>query len=354
MGRRYLVTGAAGFIGSTFVRRLLSQQPDALVWSLDRVDGVIGRMDNLAGIGSERHRLVRGDICDAGLVARLFADARPDVVVHFAAESHVDRSIDGPGAFVRSNVQGTFTLLEAARFAWHGDFAGRRFHQVSTDEVFGDRGSDDNVADEGTAFAPRSPYAATKAAADHMVRAWHQTWGLPVSLTFGCNNLGPRQHPEKLVPLVILRALAGQTLPIYGDGLAMRRWLHVDDHADAILAVLAHDRTVGHAYGVGPTEGTTNLTLVQRICAVLDARRPAGAPHAALIRHVADRPGHDRCYHTSAAALQDAVGWRPRIALDDALARTVDWYLDHPAWVSRVTSNDAWKAWMARWYGDRG
>ncbi len=351
--RHVLVTGAAGFIGSAFVRRLLAARPDAHVWSVDILHGVSGSLHNLSGVGSDRHCFVRADVCDAPAMAALVADEDIDTIVHFAAETHVDRSIDGPGAFVRTNVQGTWSLLDAARSAWlvrGGDLAGRRFHQISTDEVFGDRGDEGNAATEDTLRAPRSPYAASKAAADHLVAAWHATYGLPVSTTLSSNNLGPRQHPEKLVPLVILRALAGQPLPLYGDGLQVRRWLHVDDHADAILAVLSAD-TVGESFAVGPDRGTTNLDLVQRICAALDRRRPGGAPHARLITHVRDRPGHDRVYHTDPARLHARLGWKPRYSLHDAVEATVDWYLAHPDWVGRVTADTAWGQWVARWYG---
>ena len=353
--RRILVTGAAGFIGSAFVRALLARRPDALVWSLDALTGVAGSLANLEGVGDPRHVLVRGDICDAGLVQALLSDHDIDTIVHFAAETHVDRSIAGPGAFVRTNVHGTWTLLEAARQRWlrpGHEATGCRFHQVSTDEVFGDRGDEANAADEDSAFAPRSPYAASKAAADHLVRSYFHTYGLPVSLTFSCNNLGPRQHPEKLVPLVLLRALAGQPLPLYGDGEQVRRWLHVDDHCAAILAVL-EGGPVGGAWAVGPAEGTRNRDLVQRLCALLDQRRPAGAPHARLLTRVADRPGHDRVYHTSAERIAAELGWRPAIGLDEALARTLDWYLANPRWLERAVGRASWRQWMERWYGGR-
>lgn len=348
MSRRVLLTGAAGFIGSAMVRLLLTERPGWRVVGLDRLHGVGGRLENLGGLPPGDFRLVRGDIADEALVANLFAEERPDLVLHFAAESHVDRSIAGPGAFVRSNVLGTWVLLEAARRAWGGR-QDVRFHQVSTDEVFGDRGDEANVADETSAFSPRSPYAASKAAADHLVRSYHQTWGLPVSFTWSCNNLGPRQHPEKLVPLCILRALAGQDLPLYGDGRQVRRWLHVDDNCRAILAV-AEGAVAGEGFAVGPEEGTANLDLVRRLCALLDQRRPDGAPHAARIRHVADRPGHDRVYHSSPARLRERLGWAPRLGLDGALAATLDWYLDHPGWLLAVAESEEYRGWIRRWY----
>lgn len=353
--RSVLVTGAAGFIGSAFVRQLLATRPDVTVVSLDVLTGVAGTLANLEGVGDPRHELVRGDICDSGLVDSLVVERDIDTVVHFAAETHVDRSIAGPGAFVRTNVQGTWTLLEAARRHWlrpGHDGARCRFHQVSTDEVFGDRGDESNPADEDSCVAPRSPYAASKASADHLVRSYQHTYGLPISLTYACNNLGPRQHPEKLVPLVILRALAGQSLPLYGDGAAVRRWLHVDDHCRAILAVLDAGQA-GRAYAVGPRQGTSNLDLVRRLCALVDQERPQAAPHARLIRHVADRPGHDRVYHTVADRITVELGWTPTAGLDQALASTLRWYLDNPEWVSRVTGRASWRQWLRRWYGGR-
>ncbi|NOY26491.1 MAG: dTDP-glucose 4,6-dehydratase [Oligoflexia bacterium] len=351
--KRVLVTGAAGFIGSAFVRLLLDKRPDLRITSLDVLTGAAGLLANLDGLGAASHRLVQGDVCNRALLDSLLADEDIDTIVHFAAESHVDRSIDGPGAFVRTNVQGTWTLLDAARQRWlrsGHDGAGCRFHQVSTDEVFGDR---QHIGDatEDSPFRPRSPYAASKAAADHLVRSYQHTYGLPVSITFACNNLGPRQHPEKLVPLVILRALAGQTLPLYGDGTAVRRWIHVDDHCRAVLAVLDAGQA-GRAYAVGPLAGTSNLDLVQRLCARLDQIRPAAAPHADLIRFVKDRPGHDQVYRTSADRLRTELGWRPRLDLDQALDLTLAWYLDHPDWIRKATARPAWSQWLSTWYGD--
>jgi len=352
---RVLVTGAAGFIGSAFVRRLLARHPQARVWSLDALTGPGGRMDNLRDLDRERHVLVRGDVCDARQVQALIDGQDIDTIVHLAAESHVDRSIAGPAAFVRTNIQGTATLLEAARAAWCGpgrSTRGRRFHQVSTDEVFGDRQVEANAADEDSAFAPRSPYAASKAAADHLVGSYHHTYGLPTSITFSCNNLGPRQDPEKLVPLVIARSLRGESLPLYGAGTQVRRWLYVDDHCDALLAVIEGD-CVGERFAVGPSQGTGNLELVRRLCAVLDQRLPAGAPHAERIVHVSDRPGHDRLYHTRADRLEQRLGWRPTLDLGQALARTVDWYLAHPDWLRQVVASARWRAWERQWYRDR-
>lgn len=350
--RTVLITGAAGFIGSAMVRLLRAERPDWRLVSLDRLHGVGGNTANLEGTGGEGHRLVRGDIADEALVRELFEAEAIDTVVHLAAETHVDRSIAGPGAFVRSNVLGTWVLLEAARQVWAGDRA-TRFHQVSTDEVFGDRGQDSNVAHEDSAFAPRSPYAASKASADHLVRSYQHTWGLPVSFSWSCNNLGPRQHPEKLVPFCILRALSGQELPLYGDGRQIRRWLHVEDHCRAILAVLEAPGQ-GLGYAVGPLDGTENLDLVRRLCSLLDLRRPAAAPHAARICHVADRPGHDRVYHTAADRIRAELGWEPRYNLDQALEQTLDWYLENPDWLARVGRGEDFRRWVEAWYAGRG
>jgi len=361
--KQVLVTGAAGFIGSALVRRLLAGLPGVQVVSLDRVAGAAGSLDNLVGVGPDRHCLVRGDVCDRDLVDHLLRAHDIDTVIHCAAETHVDRSIDGPGAFVRTNVQGTWTVLEAARRRWLGrgqDATACRFHQVSTDEVFGDRqdridpASGSQLAVESSAFRPSSPYAASKAAADHLVLSYHHTYGLPVSITFSCNNLGPRQYPEKLIPFMLLRALSGQPLPLYGDGLARRRWLHVDDHCDAIMAVIQADVS-GQSFAVGPQACVTNLDLIERLCVILDRRRPLAAPgvasHADAICLVADRPGHDRLYSSSPAKLRDRLAWSPALDLDSALDATVAWYLAHPAWLRRATAGPQWAGWLDRWYG---
>lgn len=347
-----LVTGGAGFIGSAFVHAWCARTDEELV-NLDLLT-YAGNMDNLADLPAQgRHTFVHGDICDRELVGRLLATHAPRAVVHLAAESHVDRSIKGADAFIRTNVGGTCALLDEATAYWRalpgGDQSRFRFLHVSTDEVFGTLGPSDAPFTEHSAFKPNSPYAASKASADHLVRAWHVTHGLPVLTTNCSNNYGLRQFPEKLIPLCIARALAGEPLPIYGDGQQVRDWLHVDDHCDALRLVLERGR-VGATYLVGGHGETANLDLVHALCGVLDEARPGGAPHAALIRFVADRPGHDRRYAIDPSLLRDELGWRPRRSLADGLRQTVRWYLDNGAWLERVRSG-AYREWVAEHYG---
>lgn len=333
-----LVTGGAGFIGANFVLQAVA---DGLrVVNLDKLT-YAGNPDTLASLAdNERHVFVQGDIGDRALVARLLAEHRPDAIVNFAAESHVDRSIDGPAAFVETNVVGTLGLLECARDYWRGlEGAARdgfRFLHVSTDEVYGSLG-DEGKFTEQTAYAPNSPYSASKAASDHLVRAFHHTYGVPVLTTNCSNNYGPYQFPEKLIPLVIQKALAGEALPVYGDGLNIRDWLFVGDHCSAIRRVLEAGR-VGETYNVGGNAERTNLTVVKAICALLDQHQPLadGRPREALITHVKDRPGHDRRYAIDSSKLQDELGWRPSQTFETGIAQTVNWYLTHQSWVQRV------------------
>ena len=326
-----LVTGGAGFIGGTFVRRWLARRDEPVVV----LDAVTYAADPAVVADLPGATLVVGDIRDEGLVASLLATHRPRAVVHFAAESHVDRSIAGPAAFVETNIVGTFRLLEAVRA--HLDTRPSeertpfRFLSVSTDEVYGDRadrGSDAPGAVEGEAYAPSSPYAASKAAADHLVRAWARTYGLPAIVTACTNNYGPRQYPEKLIPVVIREALAGRPLPVYGDGLQVRDWLHVDDHCDALCRVLEAG-SVGATYHIGGGRSLTNLDLVRRICAELYVLRPRpdGRPYAAQLAFVPDRPGHDRRYALDASHLTRTLGWRPAVDFDEGLRATVAWYV---------------------------
>ena len=333
--RSVLVTGGAGFIGSAFVRSALTREGvrvvtlDALTYS--------GSQANLDGLDAGRHTFVEGDIRDGDLVRRLLREHDVTLVAHFAAETHVDRSISGPAAFVETNVIGTQVLLDAAREAWGGREAAAppvRFHHVSTDEVYGDLGPDDPPFRETTPYAPSSPYSASKAGADHLVRAYHRTYGLPVTLTTCSNNYGPRQYPEKLIPVVLLKALAGEPIPVYGDGQNVRDWLHVEDHCEAIWTVIDKGG-VGETYAIGGDAETDNLSLVRRLCAVLDDRRPAQAPHADLVAFVTDRPGHDRRYAIDASKVK-ALGWAPAHSLDQGLAETVDWYLANGAWIDAV------------------
>jgi len=333
-----LVTGGAGFIGGNFV---LAAVADGLrVVNLDKLT-YAGNLDTLASLqGNPGHAFVQGDIGDRALLARLLAEHRPDAIVNFAAESHVDRSIDGPAAFVETNVVGTLNLLECARDYWRSlDGAPRdafRFLHVSTDEVYGSLGATGKFT-ETTPYAPNSPYSASKAASDHLVRAFHHTYGLPVLTTNCSNNYGPYQFPEKLIPLIIARALAGEKLPVYGDGKNVRDWLFVLDHCAAIRRVLEAGR-VGETYNVGGDAEAENIHVVKTICTLLDERRPLadGRRRESLIEFVADRPGHDRRYAIDASKLQNELGWRPSVSFETGIARTVDWYLDNQPWVKRV------------------
>jgi dTDP-glucose 4,6-dehydratase len=325
-----LVTGGAGFIGSNFVLSTLAATGEAIV-TLDKLT-YAGSLKNLEAIaGDPRHTFVKGDICDRALLRKLFAQQRPRAIVHFAAESHVDRSIDGPGEFIQTNVVGTFSLLEEAR-AWWGTLAGAekdgfRFLQVSTDEVYGSLEAGAPAFTEAHSYAPNSPYAASKAASDHLARAYHHTYGLPVLTTNCSNNYGPHQYPEKLIPLMITQALAGKPLPVYGDGQNVRDWLYVLDHCEAIRLVLAKGRP-GETYNIGGDSEKKNLDLVHVLCTLLDEARPRqGGRYAELITMVKDRLGHDRRYAIDASKIERELGWRPKESFETGLRKTVDWYL---------------------------
>jgi dTDP-glucose 4,6-dehydratase len=352
---KILVTGAAGFIGSNFVHQWVAAEADSVV-SLDALT-YAGNLANLAPIeGDPRHTFVHGDICDADLVGALMAEHRPRAIVHFAAESHVDRSIHGPAEFVRTNVTGTFTLLQAALAHWRGltgaERDGFRFLHVSTDEVYGSLGPQDPPFVETRAYEPNSPYSASKAASDHLVRAWHHTYGMPVLTTNCSNNYGPYQFPEKLIPLVIHNALAGRPLPIYGDGSNVRDWLYVGDHCSAVRAVLAGGEP-GRVYNVGGWNEKTNLEVVHTICGLLDEMRPDPAgPHRRLITYVTDRPGHDRRYAIDARRIAAELGWKPAQTFETGIRETVRWYLDHPQWVADIVSGD-YRSWVSRNYAAR-
>jgi dTDP-glucose 4,6-dehydratase len=354
--RSVLVTGGAGFIGGNFVRHLLATRPDAVIYNLDALT-YAGSRENLRDLPApERHHFIHGDITDRALVDRVLADHDVDTIVHFAAESHVDRSIAAPGAFVHTNVVGTFTLLEAARAAWRQrDPSAVRFHHVSTDEVYGTLEPHIPAVAEGAAYAPRSPYAASKAASDHLVRAYATTYGLPVTVSTCSNNYGPYQFPEKLVPLMIVHGVLGKPLPVYGDGLQIRDWLHVDDHCAAIVAILERGAT-GATYHIGGGNQPTNLELVRLLCALLDAQLPRSphVPHARLITHVADRPGHDRRYDLDCARITRELGWRPRHDLASGMAATVAWYLAAGAWLAAIRDRDDFRQWMTQNYHHRG
>ena len=325
-----LVTGGAGFIGSNFVLSTLAATGEAIV-TLDKLT-YAGNLKNLETIaGDARHAFVKGDICDRALLRKLLAGHRPRAIVHFAAESHVDRSIDGPGEFVQTNVVGTFSLLEEAR-AWWGalpaaEKEGFRFLHVSTDEVYGSLATAAPAFTEAHPYAPNSPYAASKAASDHLARAYHHTYGLPVLTTNCSNNYGPHQFPEKLIPLMITQALAGKPLPVYGDGLNVRDWLYVLDHCEAIRVVLAKGRP-GETYNIGGNSEKKNLELVNTLCALLDQARPRkSGRYAELITMVKDRPGHDRRYAIDASKIEHELGWRPKENFETGMRKTIDWYL---------------------------
>jgi dTDP-glucose 4,6-dehydratase len=354
-GKWQLVTGGAGFIGCNFVR--IQRGAGVPVVNLDRLT-YAANPASLASLKDDPgYRLVPGDIGDRALVSNLLAEYRPRTVVNFAAESHVDRSILGPGVFVQTNVVGTFTLLEAVLDYWKGLPAREketfRFLHVSTDEVYGTLGPGDPAFTEHTAYAPNSPYAASKAAADHFVRAYHHTYGLPVLTTNCSNNYGPYQFPEKLIPLMILNALAGKPLPIYGDGRQIRDWLYVEDHCQAIRLV-AEQGTPGETYNIGGRSELTNLEVVQRICAVLDEAAPQSAhrPHARLIAHVTDRPGHDRRYAIDDTRIRAELGWRPRESFASGIFKTVRWYLDSQDWLQGVQSR-TYEEWIQANYTHR-
>ncbi len=353
-----LVTGGAGFIGSNFVLDWLADPATGgeTVVNLDALT-YAGNLRNLATLqGDARHVFVHGDIGDRALVGQLLAGHRPRAIVHFAAESHVDRSILGPGAFIKTNVEGTFALLEAARAHWsalEGEArAAFRFLHVSTDEVYGSLAPGAPAFTENHPYEPNSPYSASKAASDHLVRAWHHTYGLPVLTTNCSNNYGPYHFPEKLIPLMIVNALAGKPLPVYGDGMQVRDWLFVGDHCSAIRAVLARGR-VGQTYNVGGWNEKPNIEIVTAICSLLDELRPSPAgPYARLVTHVKDRPGHDRRYAIDARKIERELGWRPAETFETGIRRTVRWYLDHADWVAEVQSG-GYRDWVAANYGRR-
>jgi len=348
-----LVTGGSGFIGSNFVLQWLASESSNII-NLDKLT-YAGNPANLAEISHDkRYRFLQGDICDRELIAELLVTHRPRAIVHFAAESHVDRSIHGPDDFVRTNVNGTFSLLEEARAYWSGleesDRGEFRFLHVSTDEVYGSLGADDPAFTEETQYAPNSPYSASKAASDHLVRAYFHTYGLPALTTNCSNNYGPFQFPEKLIPLVILHAISGKAIPVYGDGKNVRDWLYVGDHCEAIRTVLARGK-VGQTYNIGGQNELRNLDVVETICSTLDELRPDDAvvPHKSLIKFVSDRPGHDRRYAMNTAKIESELGWKPRETFASGIRKTVQWYLANQGWIQSVTSG-GYRQWMATQY----
>ena len=349
-----LVTGGAGFIGSNFVLDWFGQSDERVV-NLDKLT-YAGNAANLGALsGDARHELVRGDIADRALMASLLKQHQPRAIVHFAAESHVDRSIHGPAEFIQTNMVGTFTLLDEARAYWQGlpeaKRAKFRFLHVSTDEVYGSLGRDDPAFSETTAYAPNSPYSASKAGSDHLVRAYHHTYGMPVLTTNCSNNYGPFQFPEKLIPLMILNATRGKPLPVYGDGANVRDWLYVGDHCSAIRRVLEAGRP-GEVYNIGGNSERKNLDVVHRLCELLDKLKPRAESHASLITFVKDRPGHDRRYAIDARKIASELGWKPAETFETGLERTVKWYLSSAEWIAAIESG-AYQNWINLNYGGR-
>ena len=357
--KNILVTGGAGFIGSNFVRYLLHNESEARIVNLDALT-YAGSLENLIDLPDpHRHTFVQGDITDQTLVDNLLHRYEISVVMHFAAETHVDRSIFGPEQFIQTNILGTFRLLEGVRKYWLVEKAfsleNIRFHHVSTDEVYGSLQPNDPPFSESTPYSPNSPYSASKAASDHLVRAYQHTYNLPTSISNCSNNYGPFQFPEKLIPLIILNALDGNPLPIYGDGKQIRDWLYVEDHCQAIWQIIQHAES-GETYNIGGNNQPTNMTVVETICDVLDELKPASpnTPHASLIQHVVDRPGHDRRYAMDISRIEHDLGWRPRQTLTSGLLKTVQWYLDHPEWIDAIRKQQDYQGWLARNYQERG
>jgi dTDP-glucose 4,6-dehydratase len=356
--RNVLVTGGAGFIGSNFIRFLQKKEPDLNIFNLDIIS-YAGSLENLKGLPfPDRHTFIRGDICDRPLVEGIFHAHKIDTVVHFAAETHVDRSIHTPEQFLRTNVIGTFTLLEVARQFWLSEKPtptdGFRFHHISTDEVYGFLKPGEPAWTESTPYAPSSPYSASKAASDHYVRAYGHTYGLPYTISNCSNNYGPYQFPEKLIPLMILNARDGKPLPIYGDGGQIRDWLYVEDHCEAIWMVLRQGLP-GQTYNIGGGSQPTNLEVVQHLCAALDELLPHSpyCPHSSLMRFVPDRPGHDRRYAIDITKINTQLGWQPNESLGTGLQKTIEWYLSNPDWVSAIRQQPDYQLWLNQNYANR-
>ena len=350
--KKILITGGAGFIGSALIRHVIDNTSDSVV-NVDKLT-YAGNLQSLVSVADNpRYRFEHVDICDAAEVARVFEQHQPDAVMHLAAESHVDRSISGPAEFIQTNIVGTYTLLEAARTHWNkleGDKkANFRFHHISTDEVYGSLGAE-GFFTEDMPYEPNSPYSASKASSDHLVRAWHHTYGMPVVTTNCSNNYGPYHFPEKLIPLVILTAVNGKPLPIYGKGDNIRDWLYVDDHARALHLVMNKGK-LGETYNIGGWNEKTNLEVVHGICSILDELRPQGAPYAKLITYVKDRPGHDQRYAIDASKLEREFGWKPQETFETGLRKTVEWYLTNDAWIKGVTSGE-YREWLQRQYAE--
>ena len=352
-----LVTGGAGFIGSNFIRYLLSTEKDVQIINLDLLT-YAGSLENLRELPDEkRYSFIEGDICNQDLVENILTSSNIDLIVHFAAESHVDRSIIGPGAFIQTNINGTFSLLEAARKVWlsNGKRENIHFHHISTDEVFGTLGPDDPAFSEVTPYAPNSPYAASKASSDLLVRAYAHTYQLPITISNCSNNYGPYQFPEKLIPLIILNAQQGKPLPVYGDGQQIRDWLYVEDHCSAIWQVIKNGR-LGESYNIGGGNQPANLEIIHTICTLLDEALPGSpySPHQNLIKYVTDRPGHDRRYAMNIDKINNELGWQPKYDLAEGLEKTVRWYLDHQDWINAIQKQKDYQGWLEKNYTKRG
>lgn len=355
MTRNLLVTGGAGFIGSNFIHYLQTHTPEIEIYNLDLLT-YAGRLENLDDLPVPgKHHFIRGSICDAERVESILKDHQISTIVHFAAESHVDRSLKNPGAFIDTNVVGTHTLLEAACKVWEDQPGKHRFHHISTDEVFGSLRSGEPAFTEKTPYAPNSPYAASKAASDHLVRAYGKSFGLPYSISNTSNNYGPFQFPEKLIPLLISNALAGKPLPIYGDGKQIRDWLYVEDHCTAIWTIIEKGQP-GKSYNVGGNNQTPNIKIVELICSILDEKVPDSPfrPHQQLIQFVKDRPGHDRRYAIDSHLIQEELGWEPQNDLRGGLEKTVDWYLAHTDWLKAIQQGTSYQDWIEKNYQERG
>jgi dTDP-glucose 4,6-dehydratase len=349
-----LVTGGAGFIGSNFVRHLLSKGSKISLVNLDALT-YAGNLENLADLpNASDHHFVHGDIRDYDLVTKLLVDFSIDTIINFAAESHVDRSIYAPDAFIQTNIIGTYTLLKAATQVWKDNFEGKRFHHISTDEVYGELSLEDPPFSERTPYSPRSPYSASKASSDHLVRAWHHTYSLPITISNCTNNYGPHQFPEKLIPLMILNALKGKPLPIYGKGQQIRNWLYVVDHCEAIIQILKKGEN-GQTYCIGGDNQYTNMQVVSMLCKILDELMPdsPNRPHSKLITNVKDRPGHDYRYDMDNTSITQSLGWTPTETLETGLQKTAKWYLSNLNWVSSITGKEDFDQWIQQNYTNR-
>jgi dTDP-glucose 4,6-dehydratase len=354
-----LVTGGAGFIGSNFIRFVQNHAPEVNIVNLDLLT-YAGSLENLLDLPHpENYTFIEGDICDRTLVELILREHEIDTIIHFAAESHVDRSLEGPGAFIQTNIMGTYTLLDAARKIWLNengwDETQVRLHHVSTDEVYGSLTADESAFEETTPYAPNSPYAASKASSDHLVRAYGESFGLPYTISNCSNNYGPHQFPEKLIPLMILNAISGKALPVYGDGKQIRDWLYVEDHCEAIWTILQTGK-VGESYNIGGGNQLTNLAIVETICALLDEleSNESYQPHAALIDFVKDRPGHDRRYAMNFTKIETELGWRPTHNLQEGMRTTVLWYLENIEWLRAIVEEKGFQNWVNLNYQERG